>query len=205
MKPKNKTSNPKRSLHHKKITISLLVAAALLILTQAVADGYLLHKQKQQRNDAGLTNLVINAVKGLQQPAAVDAKTGEVYLREAGLVLPPPDANIRGLRYSFSKYKNHGELRVTSEVVMNKAIAKIWVAQSDRDDSRAVFRELPNLQACARGVLVDIDHTYKGTGHLSPAGKVRLADGRKLYLYTENNCNDDLGTIAKYLKTAKSY
>lgn len=206
--------NTQKYKTHKKLSRKALIytgiaLATVLLLGQLVFNVYIYHKLKQQSGNEALTHLLINAAEA-HFKATVDARTGKVYLNEANIVLPEPVTySNRELRYTYydGAKNTPAELYVTAESILESAEAKMWLAVSKSDDPTAPFKKISNLQACSRGVLarfnsspptsISIDYTK--------AGQVGLADGRQVYLYTEDKCSGDLESLARYLQKADSY
>lgn len=191
------------------ILVICLVTVAMLLAVQVALDRYFYDRSTRPADEAVLPSLIISAVEGLAKPAPVDAPTGKIYISDAKLVLPviTYGSEVSDIRYAYFAQQNPKELQVTTSSIMRAAEAKLWTAQSvgesQDDQSRAMFAQVPNLQACTRGV-----HVFFGAQNqsgLTTAGNTQLKDGRTLYFYTEDGCNQNLSSLVAYLKQAQSY
>lgn len=193
---------------HKPLIITGIVVAVLLVLTQLAFDAYVY--RNQSGDQSVITNLIISSVETLHKPAAIDPKTGNVYLTESHLVLPPrTDFAPQQILYSDNSSQESGtDVGVTTRFILGSAESKLWSAQAvspgwHRDPMR-IFNEVPNLQSCARGVqLFSKPQTQSDSFRLKSTKQ--LTDGRTLYIYTETSCQYDLTTLTEYLKEAQSY
>ncbi|MGH7237273.1 MAG: hypothetical protein ACREGF_01940, partial [Candidatus Saccharimonadales bacterium] len=147
----------------------LLVLFAVLVTAFAVLQGFYdwhLHKVNQTSLAGQLiiTSLIDNAVNDLIAPAPIDAQTGQVYFPDLKLMLPVPGQNY-GLRQAedmSTPNAGHGLpfMQVTTKVIVNQAENKLLTAQGDAQNAHkdsqaqlsAIVRQVPSLEACARGV-----------------------------------------------------
>ena len=207
-KPKTKTKSKTHALRGP-LFITGIVAVSLLALSQLTFDAYVYRNVAQPSDQSGITNLIINAVETLRKPAHVDPKTGDVYLTEVRLVLPPQAGFATPLLYSDSISQEGGtNAEVTTRAILSRAESKLWSAQPEspswQHDSSRMFDEVPNLQACARGVQL-FSQPQTQTNNFRLKATKQLADGRTLYMYTETTCKYDLTTLTDYLKQIQSY
>lgn len=196
----------------KPLIITGILVALLLVLSQVVFDAYVYRNTIQPGDQSVITNLVINAVRNLRKPAAIDPKTGNVYLTEAHLVLPPQTSfATQQILYSDNTTADAGtNVAVTTRAILSRAESKLWSAQAEarapgwHHDPTAVFKQVPNLQACASGVQLFSKPQAQNKNFQLKATK-QVADGRTLYMYTETTCTYDLTALTDYLKQAQSY
>jgi hypothetical protein len=191
----------------------ILAGGAILIVGQIVFNVYLWQRSRPT-SDGVIENLVIHAIEGLLNPLPVDAQSGRGYVVSARLVLPVTAPELTGLMYSYSPAVDGSpaELHFTTNTIMSAAKSKLLSAGVNpaRDAERnveAALNQVPNLQACARGIRVVIDKPLESTsGALKDVGNKKLGDGRTMYLYSETGCaHDSINTLAQYIKQVESY
>ncbi len=212
MKAKTKITTPTflfRSFLKRPGGIVLLGVIGLLAAGQLVFDAYAAHRLDQPATQTVVTNLMISAVEGLVRPVPVDASTGQMQLASLHLKWPVSARFTGQILYSNTGGQDQtAELQLTSRPIMNAAKSKLWAVQTyatAAQNNRAVFNQVPNLQACTRGIQVFFTPQTELAPQWQDHGSVHLADGRTLYFYTESTCRQDLSPLLGYLKQAQSY
>ena len=206
IKPKIKTP-----ILRKLLIITSIVVVALAVLGQVVLDAYMYRNIVYPGGQNSMINFVINSIDNLRVPAPIDPKTGDVYLPEAHLVLPPrPDSTMQLLYNDNSSAEDGTNTEVTTRTILSRAESRLWSAQAEgtapgwHHDPMAMFNQVPNLQACARGVQIfSKPQTQNRTFRLKETKQV--ADGRTLYMYTESTCQFDLTALTNYINQVQSY
>ena len=190
-----------------KNTKLLIVLAALLITGQLIINGFLLYKSRQA-HDTVLLSMISQAVDGLYKPAAVEANTGNSYFPEARLYVTRQPSNPV-LLYNYFADGNQMSFNVTAANVLSAGKSKMWAAyanESRHGDTKAfnaMFSEVPNLQACARGL--QLFYMPQTQPNLTESFAVPLTNGKTLYGYTEQACHQNLQPIVDTFKTVRSY
>jgi len=209
--PKSKSPNQKPKF--KKIAlVSVVIVITLLVAAQVVFD-VVATRRLQRGSDGAIVNLIIAAVENLSRPAIQDGPTGKVYIPEAHLVFPPYANSLVAIRYNYSPGfdKTPAELMVTKQNTLSSAESRLWAAYTSnswwaKNDPQAVFKEVPNLQTCERGIHLLFEPATDV--NLRQVSSKALNDGRTLYIYHElqtcKNEYDQQGFI-DYLKQAQSY
>ena len=201
---------------HLPITIGAILILAFIVF-QGIYDWHV-HQVNNQTlaSQPLIASLIDNSVNNLNALAPVDAQTGQVYFPDVHLQLPAPDQNY-GLRQI--EYANVGSgdtfgLQVTSKGIMSEAQNRLLTAQANAESAHknsqdvllAIFRQVPNLQACSRGV----QFSYSSQSENGESAKLqftkRLNSGKTLYAYTEMTCTSrQLPTLVDYLRQIQSY
>lgn len=208
-----------RPLITKKVLIvSILAVVAVGFALQILFN--LLVYSRLIRSDANgqivISSLIINAVEGLNKPAVIEPISNRQYLPDAKLVLPPATAPNDQLLYSYTAYTAdngpHTELSVTTKQAVHTAESRLWDTQADKSywgssNMIKTFDQVPNLQACVRGVHLYFDaKSGNDSGYKLEASKP-LEDGRTVYIFTETGtiCHVGFGSLVEYLKQVQSY
>jgi hypothetical protein len=200
----------KKLVWKKPVIIVGAATAVALIASQIFFDIYLYRNALPPGDQSVITNLIISAVEGLHKPAAIDPVSGKLYLTDARLVLPLPTDSFMQIVYSSDDPSaDQSEVQVTTRATLDQAESKLWSAYSASSrrgsDLAAVFEQVPNLQACARGVQL----FYQPSGQVGETFRLQvtkqLANGKTLYMYTEPVCHQDLTNLVEYLKQVESY
>jgi len=184
--------------------MSLIVGIILIILVAAGTGLKIWYFDRFSRaaDSAEMTSireLTIQAVKQTKTEAVRDPKTGDFYFPEAKLFLP--NQNVDSLTYDVSLTNNATELSVSTEAVVNRAVAKLYGAQNIQE----MFKVLPHLQACQRGMkLVYTPLTTAEQDNNELVQTVTLGNGKTLYIYLEKGC-PELRSTADALKNLRAY
>lgn len=180
----------------------LAVLIIFLIIVGVVKVYYLdaFRQTSDLAHVAPIRELVLNSSKGTKTNAAVDPKTGDQYFPEAKLYVPAAHVQGERLTYDVSSSQGKIEISVSSQTVFEHAAAKLYQAK----DSEQMFRGVPELQACQRGV--SLSYTPLSGDHAD--GKklhqaVRLNNGKMLHMYAEN-CTE-LRSVVDVLKHIRAY
>lgn len=203
---KTKRQKTQRSL---KQNIHKLVLPAILFI-QFVIIGILAfyvhftYQELKVFSTVPIGNLIISAVDGLVKDINIDPQTGNVYIHEARLVLPPPPDFYSDLLYRYDKIdelNQEVEVRIINKAFVNRAKSKIYGSRSIEQ----TFAEVPQLQSCARGYLI-VFSERKDTD-IPKVFQKQLKDGRTVYVYLEGQCFDseDKDSMIPYLKQVESY
>lgn len=189
----------KEVINYKKLAALVASAAAVSVLGFFVYMRFIIPYEQAVKvtQTVAIKELIISAVEGLSKDTPLDYKTGDVYFPEAKLYLPASNVTFP-LLYQFSPAIDGlpQELRITSKYLVNAKTSALHSA-NDMDE---LFRAVPIMQSCSRGVLVQ-DKPFEDS---QPSETVKLADGRTLYLQHETKC-PELSETMLVLKNLKSY
>ena len=146
---------------------------------------------------------LIGSIQSLKSPAPVDAKTGDVYFPDAKLFVSKPPSGTT-LTYSYDDFSTVGQLSkpvlsISSSQLINEILPDLYNAQN----SFELFEELPHLQACQRGVSI-ASNPITDDAEVKLHHEQKVADGRNLYIYTDNRCAE-AERIIDALKNLQSY
>lgn len=154
-------------------------------------------------NPTTVRTALVESLKELNHPAAVDAKTGDVYFPEAKLYLPRGDKVLDEYFYTYYDRRTGvgegHELSIVSKSVMQRAISSLYGAR----DSVGVFNKMPHAQACARGILLTDAPLAQLDGRKLDHRQTSV-DGRVWYVYTSPKCSE-LVDIAPEIRQLQSY
>lgn len=197
-----------RFMKHKRLIILGAVLFSLLVLAQAGLDYYF-YRQTQEAHDTTTISLITKAVDGLHEPAPVDPRTGDSYFPEARLYVPASNNYNASLIYNYVDVDGRPELSITGKQFVNAAQSKLWSAYSNNTKSNtkafeAVFAQVPNLQACARGVQLFTTPRTEATVY-TKRFEVTDSKNRTWYAYTEPTCKQDIQPLVTQLRSIKAY
>jgi hypothetical protein len=213
MKKTQKRSNFHPSL--KKLFLIGGASLAVILLIGQLTFDFLAMRHMNSSDETQIVLLIIAAVENLSKPAAVDARTGDMYIPEVKLRIPAQSDGWTLLRYSYSPQVDSQptELLVSDQRAVRAAESRLLSLQStesawwQHNTPSKVFDEVPNLQACARGI-----HVRFSSGHaegLQLEANLPLQDGRTAYLFSEDGvaCNSGANNdqVLALLKQVKSY
>ena len=185
--------------------IAKLLIVSLVILSLGALGFYVnfLRRDNAQLQTAHLGNMIMDAAQNLRQPLPIDAQTGKVYIYEVKLMLPAQGPDTK-MEYSYDKPINptdyDEELRLTDVASYRSSSAGIRNAQT----LGQLFAAAPHFQACNRGYLVRFKPNY-ATETVPLLFTKKIKDGRTVYVYLENECQDSKSRIEPYLKQIDSY
>jgi hypothetical protein len=193
------------------------ILGLMLIVFQGLYDWHVhQYESSSLASQPIITNLIDNAVNNLDKPAPVDAQTGQVFFPDVRLMLPAPDENygLRQVIYADTSVHNTFELQVTTQDILNMAENRLLISQADAQNAndssqqvlQAIFKQVPTLQACARGVQM----FYSPQNYAGPSFNLQfhktLGNGKTLYAYTEPTCSlTQVPAFVSYLKNIQSY
>lgn len=188
----------------------VMIAVGVLFVAQLIFNICLYKMYVRDSRPSVITQLIVNAVGNLHKPAPVEAKTGNVYFPDAKMMMPPPSSPALEIEYSNVGDAKTPELDITTRQLVGQATAKLWTAQSGvsrKDESLAVFNQVPNLQACARGVQVLLRPSPGiDSNKLKLQATKKLTDGRTVYIYNEpTTCHEDMSALLDTVKQIDSY
>lgn len=200
MNVKNIKKYPKQKI----AIIMLSIVSLLLVLGLAVGAYFISYIWKVQKDESNsrISTLILQAVDGLNRPVPIDAQTGKAFLPQVRLSLPISDnATVDELQYRYSPALNGNseELSIVNSYGFIKARSSLISAQK----SEETFNMANQLQACARGYqfLLNPNNERQRTLRFTK----KLNDGRELYVYLDNGCNDINDDFENYLKQIESY
>ncbi len=214
MKTKKVAKKPEaRKTHFTKqmLLLSGVAVASMLLIAQIAFDVVTYNRALTNTDQTVITNLIISAVGGLSKPLPVDAATGKAYAHGADLVWPASTDPFMQILYS-----NEGNVGATSELqfttknLMTQAESKLWAVQArpstwHSNNQTALFDQVPNLQACSRGVQVFFAPSPQASSQFQLKATKQLQNGKTLYFYTEPICHEDMSQLLAYLQQAESY
>lgn len=148
--------------------------------------------------NAYTAQLLIDAAEGINSDLPIEAKTGTVFINNAGLTLPAVPSDLGKVTYSYLAGGEDFEpiLRLARKDDINNAKSSLHNAAAARDD---FFDKVPRLQACVRGVSIAYD---KNDVQLAAGSKV-LSNGKTIYFSTEPLCPSE--DLLRYAKEVDSY
>ncbi len=152
-------------------------------------------------NPAAIGHIIIAAVEGLNKPILLDEKTGEGYMHELKLVLPPTPLNEGPFVYNYyAAYDDQpAELTIASQVLINQRKVQVLGAMNVEDS----LAQVPELQSCARGVKLYFEEKADFVGE--KLFEKTLNDGRTIYAYQEDGCAETREELSNYLRLIQSY
>lgn len=183
----------------------LLLGAVLLLLAQAVY-GWVNPSNRSSSDNDRLVMMMTSAIYDVSKPAVVEPHSKQVFLPDANIVLPAYPDHQMEVRYSYGgEADGQQSMQITTSQAVQSGIAKVLGAQPS-NDTKALFAEVPNAQACARGLAVTFDGSIQSPDGASLAFSKKLQDGRHMNVYEQNSCEGyDFVPLISYLKDAKSY
>jgi hypothetical protein len=198
MAKKSKTQKAAGKLKFKAAFIVFLVG--IIVIVGIIYACYTRIGQKES-SALVVSELLLKAAEGTKTPAPLDPKTGDIYFPHAGLYLPAqPDTSLQ-LTYSYTPggwTEGAGPtLAVSSKAIFGQSAYKVLTASS----SNEVFKHVPKLQACQRGVQLEY---VKRTFSVEPINVIHLNNGKDLFMYTEPLCSE-LSELYDVLKTIQAY
>lgn len=200
----------------------IVVLFAVLVIIFAVLQGlYDWHLHREDNNNLAsqpiIISLVNNAINNVDVSAPVEAQTGQVYFPDARLMLPSPGENLslRQIEYANTTSTSAPlDMQVTTKSILNEAENNLLTAQANalgahkdtQAELLAIFRQVPNLQACARGVQLFYSQQHEERSDYRLQFTKKLSNGKTLYAYTETACtSSQLPALVNYLKQIESY
>lgn len=196
----------KSILNYRNVKICAGIVIGLLLVAQITFDVLI---YRRNGDDLLISTLMIRAVEGLHKPAVIEPITGDVYLTDAKLKLPASSERYIIYRYYEGTDFQAEEVSISDNQILNELGSKlISTSQSPYGgrNTKNVFDQIPNLQACSRGVHIRYEKANdQGSGFKLEFTK-KLNNGRKIYIYTEKKCNTHLlPDIVEYTKLIQSY
>lgn len=206
MKPKNTENINIKTRLHKLIIPTLLIVQLIAIGAVAFYADHTRQRIVPLEGDQTKT-LIIDAIDGLTNEPAIDPKTGEVYIYEERLVLPPKLQANPHLGYFYTsgddEAKVGAEIRLIDMSNLGQAKAKVIGAM----DIEKTFEAVPKLQACSRAYQLTFAERV-GDDMVAGTQKVfekKLKDGRTIYVYLEDSCSENKDKLIPYLQQVESY
>ncbi len=199
------SKEPKRKYSKQNIVIIVLsVLVGMLVIGMAIGGFFMSFIWQNQMSESNLkiTTLILQAVDDLDIPIPIDAQTGKAYIPQVRLVLPiKPSTIAPELEYRYSAAQ--GEFPEELSIPHTHGI---WRARSAMIGARTfddIFNIVPKLQACSRGY--KLSFSPKNDEQEKLIFTKKLADGRDLYVYLENVCDEPNEDFENYLKQINSY
>jgi hypothetical protein len=199
-----KTGKNSKSFAIKRVLVpSVLAILVVAAIVQSLLIAYLLY-QNRILDNARISSLIQQAADGLNQPVSKDPRSGEVFISEARLTLPPVPAQLGQIVYSYSgPYANFQPfLRLARQNSISSSASQLLAGGASVEKT---FSAVPKMQACTRGITVSYADYAEQTGQPGPtaAGKKVLSNGKTVYFFTEPLCPEP--DLLKYAKQIDSY
>lgn len=187
--------------HRPLIIFGSLIIVAVIVYTgcYAWAATQNNHRLRDQAAIEPIRELILAATSNLGVDAPVEPRTGDVYFPQAKLYLPASTA-LDGISFKYAWDNESRELAIVNKLVYGSASAKLIQAANVED----LFANVPELQACSRGVIVSRDKASSTTNGRVLRQTVQLANGDVVYLSSEDACPPNTET-AKLLNELRSY
>lgn len=172
--------------------VSLLVA---VVTVNAIATFYLIEVHNQ--DGTMLANLILASVEPLHKPLVSDPQNKR-YVPEARLILPADPTNVGQVVYEYTPAadKSPATIQLASVNQISSARSQIL---SHSNDINQLFNYVPHLQACSRGIRIEIGTTTTD----KPDATKTLANGTRLNFYTEADCQNQ--QLLDYAEQFASY
>lgn len=175
----------------------LAILLVMTLLVYGIVLSFLVSARPVEDNQR-LSTLILQAVDRVNHPLPIDAPSGKVYFAAAKLSLPAVPTTLGELvyTYSFSDGASIDGLHLAS---LSDIRMREGPITNYSHDSKAMFDQVPKLQACARGIALN----FQASEDQSPVATKQLADGRTLYFYTEPLCEN--AELLEYAQQIQSY
>ena len=197
-----KTKSKKLVSKYRRISIGIPILAIILIVGFSGYWEIIRYKINRDQIEMVTTReLIISAIDNLNQPAVKDPKTGDLYFPPSKLYLPYTNDHSRFvLVYSYYDFDpNDIEFTISNRFVLGNAQSKLYTAQN----ISKLFDELPQAQACARGLRITYEK-LSDESNLKLNHSFVLNNGKMLFIYSEKAC-PQLDSTAEMLKNLRSY
>lgn len=186
----------KRRVIYRFLMIIVVILATLLCAGMVWAHVLRDNETSEMTSIVPIRELLLAGAKDTKTDAPVDPKTGDIYFPQAKLYLPNVSSYVH-LTYAYDEAEGVG-LSVSSRIAFQQSVVQMYNARNATD----LFRAVPYLQACQRGVTVAYQKTDDAAKELKQT--VHLNNGKTLYLYAEKTC-PILGETTDLLKGLKAY
>jgi hypothetical protein len=200
-KPAKKQNLLTKIRQKQKLIIIALTAVLLLIATGYFVIARYIQPYKDTMDQAAtvsIRELILQAADAIKTDAPVDPKTGDIYFPQAKLYLPN-DSSFTRLTYAYDSAGASGEeLEISNRAVFDQNATPLYSARNIEE----VFKAVPKLQSCQRGIKLVYKELGSGEGELKQA--IKLDNGRTLYVYLEKDC-PELNETVDLLKNINSY
>jgi hypothetical protein len=197
------------------VIVSILLLG--IIISQGIFDWHFRHRVSSViTGQPVVVSLIESDINDLLKPAPVLAQTGQVYLPDVKLMLPPPDQNnsIDQLVYINANAVSPLDLEITTRQILSGAEDKFLVAQaaaenthqSPQNEFKTIMSKVPNLQACAEAVQLYYSAQNENGSTTKLQFMKKLDNGKTIYVYSETACSaEPLPALISYLKQIQSY
>jgi hypothetical protein len=180
------------------ITLSIVVALIGLMYAAAVITYYVqdANRTANQAATIKIRDLILQHAN--QRDVALDPKTGDAYLTSLKLMIPAASLSAGSWLVSTPTGEEQ-QLSVSDSYTIGAAEQKMY----NTDTIDALFENVPEFQACSRGVLVSyakVDESLYGT----LKDTVSLKNGKTIYLYADHLCTRLTKTLDS-LKNVQPY
>lgn len=197
---KNKTQKKRAGIRPVLFGAGAAVVAVLVGLQ--LWFNLFLYRQQALLGVEKIQFLIVDAVRGLSREVPRDPQSGQLYIPEARLTLPPSD-EIGTLRYSYSKASEgfSEEVRLASQTAISSGVSGV-VSSVTMEET---FQAVPKLQACSRQFMITFGASPDDTDGYELQFQKPLADGRTANLLLSIDCSDFSDELTDYLRNIDSY
>lgn len=190
----------KKSISKTKLALWVVVVLIPIVTIINSVLVICLYRRNMREDRSHIGSLVMRAVDDLSKPTVTDPISGKAYLPEAHLVLPASSSDLGDVAYNYAAPSQADGLGEEVHVSSIRDIHQVETSIiSANDNVNAVFGVVPKLQACARGVRI----TYQLDPSSAAYATKTLANGKKVYFYTEDVCKNTL--LMSYVQQIDSY
>ena len=192
---KDRTSS-KRNIYYIALAV-IVIFAGSFFATERVRYY---NAAAKQANIVSIRSLILLAVNNIKKDAPVDPKTGDIYFPEAKLYLPNPHST-HTLTYEYDTTNSpntQSALSISTSPIL--AMQALYTAK----DTMTMFRAVPHLQACSRGIQLVYSKFPQNNTQNVFKNTVRLNNGRDLYIYVDKNC-PQLDDTASLFENIQAY
>lgn len=201
MATKNKNKKPATNkIINMHWPVLLIAITPILLIAMAGYTVYLSMIVNDLRNSSSVIGrVIVDAIYALNEDIPIDPLTGDRYMYEVKLRLPPEVPEIGDLVYRFEYDSQPSELTLASKSLINQQKAKVLGG----DGVEYTLSQVPALQSCARGIKIYFQEYSEFIG--TKLFEKTLQDGRTIHAYQEDGCTTGSEQFAEYIKQLESY
>lgn len=201
MKKAKQNSKTKWLNQHQKVVVAgtLLITALVLGIYFLTTYAISLHKTVNQASMVPIRELIVNSVEALKKNAPVDPVTGDIYFPESNLYIPNPKSN-HTLTYAWSASSPESPEELSVSLSYIPGTEALYAA----DGVESMFKSVPKLQACSRGVKIVKTSLNETENSVEFFKSIPLQDGINASIYTQKDC-PELNEIAEILTKIRAY
>lgn len=201
MATKNKTKKPRSRIAVTKHWPLLLIAITpILLITMAGYVIYLSVIVHDLRNSSSaIGQVIVDAVYELNDDIPLDPLTGDRYMHEVRLKLPPESVSVGELVYHYEYDAEPSVLTLASKSLIDQQKVRVL----SENTVEYTLSQVPALQSCARGIKIYFSEYSEFVG--KKLFEKTLKDGRIIHAYQEEGCTDNSDLIIEHLKLIESY